>query len=61
MGCGCNKKAQNGVAASPRAIRRTVYQVIKDGSVLSEFGTLAEARKEAVASSGQVRVSSKVA
>ena len=58
MGCGCNKRAQNGVVA-PRAIRQTVYQVVKDGGILSEFGTLSEARREAVAQSGQVRVSSK--
>lgn len=58
MGCGCNKRAQNGQVA-PRAIRQTVYQVIKNGSVISEFGSLSEARQDAIAQSGQVRVSSK--
>lgn len=57
FGCGCNKN--KGAAAGPRTSRQTVYQVVKDGGVVSEFGTLSEARTEAIATSGQVRVSSK--
>lgn len=60
MGCGCNKARSNGALSTPRAVRRTVYQVIKNGAVVSEFGTLAEARTEAVSQDGQVRVSSKL-
>lgn len=60
MGCGCNKARSNGALAAPRASRQTVYQVIKNGGVVSEFSTLQEARKEAITADGQVRVSSKL-
>lgn len=55
FGCGCNKNK----TAVARTSRQTVYQVVQDGAVMSEFGSLSEARNEAIAAGGQVRVSSK--
>lgn len=59
MGCGCNKKTTGGAPiASSRRI--TVYEVQLSGKSVSEFGSLPEARAEAVKVGGRVKVSSKV-
>lgn len=59
MGCGCNKKSDPNAQVA-RTNRNTVYQVIgADQTVIAEFSTLPEARKEAVAKKGRVRVTSK--
>lgn len=58
MGCGCGKRGE--AARQLNAIRTTtVYQVLKDGSVDSEYGSLPEARKQAIAVGGRVKVTSK--
>lgn len=58
MGCGCNKAS---TAKNAAARRVTVYQVM-DGTnnMVGEFGTLPEARAEAVKVAGRVKVSTKV-
>lgn len=58
MGCNCGKR---GAAANQLNANRTstVYQVLKDGSVDSEYGSLPEARKHAIAVGGRVKVTSK--
>lgn len=57
FGCGCSGKG----AAASRAVmntnRRTVYQVVVGGVVTAEFASLPEARQEAIAKSGRVKVS----
>ena len=61
MGCGCAKKrGVNGEVISNGAIagRKAVYQVVKDGQVVSEFGTPLEARRAATEQGGRVRISS---
>lgn len=58
FGCGCNKNKV--AAATSRTTRQTIYQVVKNGGVVSEFGSLSEARTEAISDGGQVRVSSKL-
>ena len=61
MGCGCKKALKNGEVVTSTGSRRTaVYQVVgSDGSVVSEFSTPGEARKEAGQVGGRVRVTSK--
>lgn len=59
MGCNCGKnKSPQPLSARPS--RKTVYQVVRNQSVLGEFASLAEARKEAIAEGGSVRVTSKM-
>ena len=58
MGCGCNKKRAEGVISGTAAGRRAVYQVVKDGTVLSEFGTPMEARRAASEAGARVRITS---
>jgi hypothetical protein len=61
MGCGCAKKrGVNGEVISQGAFagRKAVYQVVKDGQVVSEFGTPMEARKAATEAGGRVRITS---
>lgn len=58
MGCGCSKK---GAAPALSSSRITVYEVEVGGAVVSEFGTLAEARIEAVKIDGKIKVTSKPA
>lgn len=62
MGCGCGGKKSNAganIAPTTSTNRLTVYQVIKDTTVLKEFDNLREARAEAVAVGGRVKVTSK--
>lgn len=61
MGCGCNKKVAGAAATNSANRMVTVYSVQKDGTTLSEFSTLPEARAEAVKVGGRVKVSSKKA
>lgn len=56
MGCGCGGKGQ----VSARASRSTIYQVLVNGSVVSEHPTLPDARSAAVTAGGRVKVTSKV-
>lgn len=61
MGCGCNKRrGVNGeiVTSGISAGRKAVYQVVKDGQVVSEFSTPMEARKAASEVGARVRISS---
>lgn len=61
MACGCAKKrGVNGELISQGNIagRRAVYQVVKDGQVVSEYGTPMEARKAATDAGGRVRITS---
>jgi hypothetical protein len=59
MGCGCAKKKLNGqVVNGASAGRKAVYQVLKDGQVLSEFDTPSEARKAATEAGARVRITS---
>lgn len=59
MGCGCNKsKSTPAGTSAPR--RATVYQVLTNGSVLSEHNTLPEARAAATTAGGRVKVTSKL-
>lgn len=61
MGCGCAKKrGVNGEVVSNGAVagRKAVYQVVKDGQVLSEFPTSMEARRVAAEEGARVRVTS---
>lgn len=61
MGCGCNKKSAQVPGAGGPAVRRaTVYQVMANNVVVSEFDTLPEARIAAVAAGGRVKVTSKL-
>lgn len=61
MGCGCGKKtAQVAGAGAPSARRYTVYQVLSNGSVVSEHDTLPAARAAATAVGGRVKVTSKL-
>lgn len=61
MGCNCGKSKTAQTSSVSAASRRvTVYQVMVDGSVASEFGALPEARKEATALGGRVKVTSKM-
>lgn len=57
MGCGCNKKINGQVIQQgATAGRRAVYQVVKNGQVLSEFGTPMEARRAASEAGARVRI-----
>lgn len=62
MGCGCssgkNTKQVPGVTQS--TVRFTVYQVLKENEVVSEFSNLREARAAAVEVGGRVKVTSKM-
>lgn len=61
FGCGCNKNKTAQVPGAGAAVRRsTVYQVLANGSVISEFDTLGEARVAATAAGGRVKVTSKL-
>lgn len=62
MGCGCSKGRSLGDGSSSASLPRrvTVYQVLSNGNVLSEYDSLPVARKEAVAVGGRVKVTSKV-
>lgn len=62
FGCGCNKNksAQVPGAGSASLRRATIYQVMANGSVVSEFDTLGEARIAATAAGGRVKVTSKL-
>lgn len=55
MGCGCSKRGAG--VNTQRA--STVYQVLKDGTFHAEFGSLPEARQEAIKVGGRVKVTSK--
>lgn len=58
MGCGCGSKmAGNGGAASHKV---TVFEVEVNGSTVSEFGSLPEARAKAIEVGGRVRVGTRV-
>lgn len=58
MGCNCGKRGSS--AGQLNANRTsTVYQVLKEGSVDSEYQSLPEARKQAIAVGGRVKVTSK--
>lgn len=57
FGCGCQKGAAAKAVASTN--RTTIYQVVVDGAVTAEFASLPEARNEAIAKSGRVKVSTK--
>lgn len=59
MGCGCGKKKAQGQVLGNTSIRTAVYQVVKDGQVVSEHSTPADARKAAAESSGRVRITSR--
>lgn len=59
MGCGCAKKKINGqVVNGAVAGRQAVYQVVKDGQVVSESTTPMEARRAATEVGGRVRITS---
>ena len=60
MGCGCGKR--NAAATQRVNAQRatTVYQVLKEGSVDSEYGSLPEARQHAIKVGGRVKVTSKI-
>lgn len=60
MGCGCNKKVSGTAGATPASRRVTVYEVQVNGSSVSEYATLPEARSQAVALGGRVKVSTRV-
>lgn len=62
MGCGCGKSKapQAPGAGSASARRQTIYQVLVNGSVASEWPTLPEARTAATAAGGRVKVTSKL-
>jgi hypothetical protein len=60
MGCGCGKKSAQAPGAGSASTRRaTVYQVLSNNAVVSEHGTLPEARTAATAVGGRVKVTSK--
>lgn len=60
MGCNCGKKL-NGQqrGATMQRTTSTVYQVLLNGSVDSEYGSLPEARQQAIKVGGRVKVTSK--
>ena len=59
MGCGCAKKKLNGqTVMGASAARRAVYEVVKDGQILSSFNTPMEARKAATEAGARVRITS---
>lgn len=61
LGCGCGKSKSAQVPGASLAARRaTVYQVLVNSSVDSEFGTLPEARKKATEVGGRVKVTTKL-
>jgi hypothetical protein len=61
FGCGCNKKTAQVPGAGGASVRRaTIYQVLDNGSVVSEFDTLGEARVAATQVGGRVKVTSKL-
>jgi hypothetical protein len=61
MGCNCGKsKAVQAPGAGAGARRATVYQVMSNSVVVSEFSTLPEARKKATEVGGRVKVTSKI-
>lgn len=60
MGCGCNKGKGGGNASYASSRRVTVYEVQVNGASVAEYATLPEARSQAVALGGRVKVSSKV-
>lgn len=61
MGCGCGKKAPQVPGAGSSSARRvTVYQVLVNSVVSSEWNTLQEARTAATAAGGRVKVTSKI-
>lgn len=62
MGCNCGKSKASQVpgAGAAAARRATIYQVLADSTVVSEHGTLPEARIEATKLGGRVKVVSKI-
>lgn len=60
FGCGCGGRKTIQAAGGDAPRRQTVYAVMKDGTQVSEHGTLPEARTAAVAAGGRVKVSSKM-
>lgn len=62
FGCGCGGKKAPQVpgAGSASARRMTIYQVLVNGGVVSEFSILSEARAAATAAGGRVKVTSKL-
>lgn len=62
MGCGCNKSktAQVPGAGISGGRRATIYQVMSDSTVVSEYDTLPEARLKATEVGGRVKVTSKI-
>lgn len=60
MGCGCGKSSGSPRGETSNMRRATVYQVLADSVVVSEHGTLPEARTEATKINGRVKVTSKI-
>ena len=60
LGCNCGKSRAVQPAGMSTVRRETIYQVLNNSTIISEHGTLPEARKAATEVGGRVKVTTKM-